>query len=103
MPEPKQPRMPGFPGTPDEDMQKRQRLVKAFQQLHAALLEHYEASPEGTVITLARKIKGHVIKVAFRVGAQEEAEEMPTPRITLNNQEGEKPNESSSVLPRLNP
>lgn len=86
----KQSRIPGMPGPPDEIIKKQENLIKAFRVMHTALLDVFEALPEGSQVSIGRKVKGDLIKVAFKAGAHDEAEEPTPPRITLGNIGGEK-------------
>jgi hypothetical protein len=80
----KQGKIPGFPGPSESVVEKQQNLIRAFRVLHSALVEAFEALPEGCTLNLTRKVKGDIIKVSFKAGAPEEAEEKPdVPRLTV--------------------
>jgi hypothetical protein len=65
---PKQTRLAGMPAPSDELVAKQQALIHAFETFHKLFLETFEAIPEGGTVTIARKIKGDVVKVSFRSG-----------------------------------
>lgn len=66
----KQIRLPGASAPSELVIEKHQAIIEAFQEMHAALSRAFESLPAGGVITVARTVKGDVIKVSFRQGEE---------------------------------
>jgi hypothetical protein len=66
------PKLPGMPGPSSEVRAKRQAIDKAFELIHAALLDTLDGFPGGgkTQLSITKKLKGDVLRVTITPGNQ---------------------------------